>query len=86
MIRRCQLRLACWAVYQLHRHYALMVLSVHPTVCFIFLSVLYLLNLACDIFASLGPRSVYKYMLNNMVSPIDHVIMNHQNHTHTNGI
>jgi hypothetical protein len=41
----------------------------------------YLLSLACGIFASLGPRDVYKDMLNNMVSPIDHVVMNHQNHT-----
>jgi hypothetical protein len=71
-----------------------MVPSVHPTVCFLFLSLLgfdprkidYLLNLACDIFASLGPRSVYKDMLNNLVSPIDHVVMNHQNQTRTNGI
>jgi hypothetical protein len=39
----------------------------------------YLLNLACGIFASMGPRNVYKDMLNNMVSPIDHVVMNHQN-------
>jgi hypothetical protein len=60
-----------------------MVLSVHPMMCFIFLSLLgfdprnidYLLNLACDIFASLGPRSVYKDMLNNVVSLIDHVVM-----------
>jgi hypothetical protein len=33
--------------------------------------------LACGILASLGPRNVYKDMLNNMVSPIDHVVMNH---------
>jgi hypothetical protein len=46
----------------------------------------YLLNLACGISASLGPRNVYKDMLNNIVSPIDHVVMNHQNHTRTNGI
>jgi hypothetical protein len=46
----------------------------------------YLLKLACGIFASLGPRNVYKDMLNNMVSPIDHVVMNHQNQTQTNGI
>jgi hypothetical protein len=45
-----------------------------------------LLILACDIIASLGPRSVYEDMLNNMVSPIDHVVMNHQNQTGTNGI
>jgi hypothetical protein len=32
----------------------------------------------------LGPRNVYKDMLNNNVSPIDHVVMNHQNQT--NGI
>jgi hypothetical protein len=25
-------------------------------------------------------------MLNNVVSPIDHVVMNHQNQTRTNGI
>jgi hypothetical protein len=41
--------------------------------------------LACGILASLGPRNVYKDMLNNMVSPIDHVVMNHQNQTRTNG-
>jgi hypothetical protein len=35
-----------------------------------------------DIF---GPRNVYKDMLNNMVSPIDHLVMNHQNQTGTNG-
>jgi hypothetical protein len=33
----------------------------------------------------LGPRNVYKDMLNNMVSLIDHVVMNHQNQTRTNG-
>jgi hypothetical protein len=69
---------------------AILVLSVHPTVSFLFLScsvlTLDLLILACDILASLGPRSVYKDMLNNMVSPIDHVVMNHQNQTRTNGI
>jgi hypothetical protein len=46
----------------------------------------YLLNLACDTFASLEPRSVYKDMLNNVVSPIDHVVMNHKNQTRANGI
>jgi hypothetical protein len=46
----------------------------------------YLLNLTCDIFASLGPRSVYKDMLNNVVSLIHHVVMNQQNQTRTNGI
>jgi hypothetical protein len=64
--------------------------SVHPMVTFLFLSssvlTLDLLILAYDILASLGPRSVYKDMLNNMVSPIDHVVMNHQNQTRTNGI
>jgi hypothetical protein len=29
----------------------------------------------------LGPRSVYKDMLDNEVSPNDHVVMNHQNQT-----
>jgi hypothetical protein len=74
--------------------YALMVPSVHPMVCFLFLYLLdcdprkidYLLNLACGILASLGPRNVYKDMVNNMVSPIDYVVMNHQNQTRTNGI
>jgi hypothetical protein len=46
----------------------------------------FLLNLACGIFASLGSENVYKDMLNNMVSLIDHVVMNHQNQTRTNGI
>jgi hypothetical protein len=92
-IQLCQLHFTSCVVYQLHQRYAPVVPSVHPTVCFLFLSLLdfnprkidYLLNLACDIFASLGPRSVYKDMLNNMVSPIDHVVMNHQNQTRTNG-
>jgi hypothetical protein len=61
-----------------------MVPLVHPTVCFLFLPLLgfdprkidYLLKLAYDIFASLGPRSVYKDMLNNVVSSIDNVVMN----------
>jgi hypothetical protein len=69
---------------------AIKVPSVHPTVSFLFLScsvlAFDLLILACDILASLGPRSVYKDMLNNMVSPNDHVVMNHQNQTRTNGI
>jgi DNA-binding protein Fis len=34
----------------------------------------------------LGPKNVYKDMLNNMVNPIDHVVMNHQNQTRTNDI
>jgi hypothetical protein len=46
----------------------------------------YLLILACGIFASLGPRNVYKDMLSNMVSLICHVVINHQNQTRTNGI
>jgi hypothetical protein len=46
----------------------------------------YLLILTCGVLASLGPRNVYKDMLNNMVSPIDNVVMNHQNQTRTNGI
>jgi hypothetical protein len=69
---------------------AIWVSSVHPTVTFLFLSssvlTFDLLILTCDILASLGPRSVYKDMLNNMVSPIDHVVMNHQNQTLPNGI
>jgi hypothetical protein len=72
----------------------ILVLSVHPMISFLFLSLLsfdprkidYLLNLACGIFAFLGPINVYKGMLNNMVSPTDHVVMNHQNYTQTNGI
>jgi hypothetical protein len=36
------------------------------------------LTLACGILASLEPKNVYKDMLNNMVSPNDHVVMNHQ--------
>jgi hypothetical protein len=71
-----------------------MVPLVHLTVCFLFLSLLgfdprkldYLLNLACGILASLGHRNVYEDMLNNMVSPIDHVVMNHQNQTRTSGL
>jgi hypothetical protein len=58
--------------------------SSNDVFSFSFLSC-FLLNSACDILASLGPRNVYKDMLNNMVSPIDHVVMNHQNQTRTNG-
>jgi hypothetical protein len=51
---------------------AILVPSVHPTIFFLFLFFLvfdpwkidYLLNLACGILASLGPRIVYKDMLN----------------------
>jgi hypothetical protein len=73
---------------------AIYVPSIHLTVSFLFLfflvfdswKIYYLLNLACGILASLGPRNVYKDMLNNMVSSIDHVVMNYQNQTRTNGI
>jgi hypothetical protein len=41
----------------------------------------YLLNLVYGFLASLGPRNVYKDMLNKMVSLNDHVVMNHQNQT-----
>jgi hypothetical protein len=34
---------------------------------------------------SMRPRNIYKGMLNNMVSIIDHVVMNHQNHPQTFG-
>jgi hypothetical protein len=37
-------------------------------------------------FGILGPRNVYKDMINNKVSPINHVVMNHQNQTRINGI
>lgn len=37
-------------------------------------------------FASLGSQNVYKDMHNNMVSPISHVVMNHQNQNWINGI
>jgi hypothetical protein len=37
------------------------------------------LILACDIFASMGPRNAYKVMLDNTVSLIVCVRMNHQN-------
>jgi hypothetical protein len=69
---------------------AIWVSSVHSAVSFLFLScsvlTVDLLILACGILASLGPRNVYKDMLNNKVSPIDHVVVNHQNQTRTNGI
>jgi hypothetical protein len=69
---------------------AIWIPSVHPTVSFLFLScsvlTLDLLILASGILASLGHRNVYQDMLNNKVSPIDHVVMNHQNQTRTNGI
>jgi hypothetical protein len=53
---------------------------------FFFSSTVLTLILSCGIFASLGTRNVYRDMLDNLVSPIDHVVMNHQNHTRTNGI
>jgi hypothetical protein len=60
--------------------------SVHPTMSFLFLSFLVLtLEFGMWYFCIHGPRNVYKDMLSNMVSHIDHV-MNHQNHTRTNGI
>jgi hypothetical protein len=59
--------------------------SSNGVLSFSFLS-RFFLNFACGILASLGPRNVYKDMLNNMVSPIDHVVMNHQNQIRTNGI
>jgi transposase len=83
-------------VYQLHRRLCTdgTVGSSDGVFSFLFFSLLdfdprkidYLLNLACGILASLGHRIVYKDMLDNMVSPMDHVVMNHQNHTRTNGI
>jgi hypothetical protein len=92
-IRRC---LSFHLVYQLVRRLHWRLLSRYRRFirhCFPFLFFLvfdpwkidYLLNLSCGILASLGPRNVYKDMLNNMVSPIDHVDMNHQNQTRTNG-
>jgi hypothetical protein len=42
--------------------------------------------LACGIFASLGLRNIYKDKLKTMVSPIDHVVINHQNQTQANGL
>jgi hypothetical protein len=69
---------------------AVKVPSVHPTVSFLFLScsvlTVDLLILTCGFLASLGPRNVYKDMLNNIVSPNDHVVMNHQNEARTNGV
>jgi hypothetical protein len=41
----------------------------------------YLLILACGILHPWDLENVYKDMLNNMVSPIGHVVMNHQNQT-----
>jgi hypothetical protein len=34
----------------------------------------------------MGPRNIYKDMLNNKVSSINDVVMNHQNQTRTNDI
>jgi hypothetical protein len=61
--------------------------SDHSIVTFAFLFLLvglpskYVLSLilACDIFASMGPRNAYKVMLDNTVSLIVCVRMNHQN-------
>jgi hypothetical protein len=63
--------------------------SVHPTVPYSSLlifgldpwKIYYLLILTCDIFAPMRSRNVYKDMINNIVSPIDHVVMYHHNHT-----
>jgi hypothetical protein len=60
--------------------------SSDSVLSFPFLSHFLPLNLAGGILASLGPRNVYKDMLNNVASPIDHVVMNHQNQTRTNVI
>jgi hypothetical protein len=57
---------------------AILVPLVHPTIFFLFLFFLvfdpwkidYLLNLACGILASLGPRNVYKDMLNKWLVPL----------------
>jgi hypothetical protein len=72
-------------MYQVLQRYAPMVPSVHPTVSISFFSSM-VSHFGMWYFASVGPRNVYKDMLNNMVSLIDHVVMNHQNHTRTNGI
>jgi hypothetical protein len=92
-IRRC---LGFHPVYQLVRRLHRRLLSRYRQFIrqcpFYFVSFLfypwkieYLLNLAFSILASLGPRNVYKDMLNNMVSPVDNFVMNHQNQTWTNG-
>jgi hypothetical protein len=65
------------------------VLLIHPTMFCAYLffldldpqTIYYLHILACGIVASLGSRNVYKDILNNVVSPIDRVVMNHQNQT-----
>jgi hypothetical protein len=88
-IRWCQLQFCLLHSVPSTPTLAYRVASVHPTMSFLFLSFLILMfffNLAYVIFASLGPRNVYKDMLNNMISPIDHVVMNHQNHTRNYGI
>jgi hypothetical protein len=84
---------ASCAVYQVHRRLLLVYVGSSDGVfSFSFLSRFlplknnYLLNLTCGIFASMRPRNVYKDMLNNMVNLIDHVVMNHQNQTRTNGM
>jgi hypothetical protein len=79
------------AVYQVHRRlhqwYRRFIRQCQfPSFSSAVLTLNYLLILTCDIFTSLGPINVYKDMLNNMVSLIDHVVMNHQNQTRTNGI
>jgi hypothetical protein len=57
-----------------------MVPSVHPTVAFpCFLALLTCFFAFLIVAASMGPRYVYKNMLDNVVSLITCVSMNHQN-------
>ena len=42
-------------------------------------------SLVLIVVASMGSIVSTKTCSNNMISPIDHVAMNHQNHTRTNG-
>jgi hypothetical protein len=55
---------------------------------FLILTLKYILSSHFDIwhFCILRPINFYKDMLNNMVSLIDHVVMNHRNQTRTNDI
>jgi hypothetical protein len=85
-IRR--LRLRCFT-FSIHPTQLENGLSVHPKIpcsSLLFFGLDPQNIFACDIFASMGPRNAYKDMLNNMVSLIDHVVINHQNQTQTNGI
>jgi hypothetical protein len=79
-----KLTLSLHAVYQvhwcLHRRSLLVTIDSSDGVfSFSFLI------LACAIFASLGCRKSNN-LVNNLVSPIDHVVMNQQNQTWTNGL